>query len=91
VEGAEEGGQGMSLFCLLFWHRWRPQAAQASATYNGPEMKELNSPSRIFTRVLYRCERCPAHRVCEFPGKWSLEQLVLGEEMHDSPPTRVDA
>lgn len=71
----------MSLFCLLFWHRWRPQAVQTRNEYN--PLTKSERPVAEFTRVLLRCERCPRTKVRSLDGHWTLEQLLLGEEMSD--------
>lgn len=74
----------MSLFCLLFWHRWRPQAVRQSDIYRTTTAKAAGeTPEGYRTRVLLRCTRCPRVKVQELEGKWSLEELVLGEEMRD--------
>jgi hypothetical protein len=80
----------MSVFCFLFWHRWRPQATEQITRYRSPAMREISYASEFATRVLYRCTRCPRHRVGTLDGHWTLEQLVLGEEMHDSPRVTAD-
>jgi hypothetical protein len=73
----------MSLSCFLFGHRWRPQAVQSRNEYdpNRPSERLIGE----FTRVLLRCERCPRTKVHKLDGHWTLEQLLLGEEMTDSP------
>jgi hypothetical protein len=79
----------MGLACSIFGHRWRPQASECRTVYAKRDSEVNEMPIGYKTVVLYRCERCTEAKTEKLDGTWTLEQLVLGEEMHDSPAARA--
>lgn len=61
----------------MIWHRCKWKAIAANP-YTATEVG-LQSPYRLFTRVLYSCE-CGERKVKEFEGHWELKDFQDGKE-----------
>jgi hypothetical protein len=72
----------VSVACWLLGHKMRAQAVEQVTIF---ESQDAKRPCARVTDVLRRCERCPQFATKRLDGHWTLEQLILGEEMAGSP------